>query len=289
MRSILFIPGIRPNMIAKAPGIPADLFCLDLEDSVPPAEKATARQIVATHLDTLDVGRRGLAVRVNALTTGLLDEDLEAVVHPRLQAISLPKVESAEQVREVDARLALLEQARGLPPGQIKLLCWIEMAIAVINVYSIASACPRVAAVSFGAEDFAADLEVARTREGLEISYPRAVIAVAARAAGVAAIDTPEPDFKDLENLEVDARRARNLGYQGKFCIHPSQVEIVNRVFTPAEAEIEYARRVVAAYEEAERQGIGAVALDGKMIDAPVVLRARQLLQRAASIAALAG
>lgn len=284
LRSILFVPGIRQKMIDKAPGVPADAFCLDLEDSVPPAEKPEARQIVAANLGRPDFRSRGRIVRVNALSTGLIEQDLQAVVAPELQAISLPKVQDAKDVQQVSEMLAGFERARRIAEGQIKIIPWIELAIAVVNAYEIASADARVIGISFGAEDFAADMEVARTAEGREIVFPRAAVALAARAAGVTAIDTPEADFKDLAHLETESLRALSVGFQGKFCIHPSQVEIVNRLFSPNPVEVEYARRVIASYEEAERQGIGAVALDGKMIDAPVVARARQLLARAVAL-----
>jgi citrate lyase subunit beta/citryl-CoA lyase len=279
LRSLLFVPAHRPRFIERAPAAGADVVCLDLEDSVPWDEKPSARQAAKEAM--LGIPRTGylLFVRVNGLYTGLLEQELDAIVGPGLDGIGLPKTDSARTVLRVDAYLAELEKARGLPVGQVKIIPWIETAIGLINAYEICTASPRLIGASFGAEDFATDMGFKRTRDSKEIEYPRAAMAVACVAAGKLAIDTPEPDYADLEHLERDASFARGLGYRGKYCIHPSQVGVVNRVFSPALEEVEEARRVVEAFEEeGMAKGLAAIAVDGKMIDTPIYLRARRLL-----------
>lgn len=278
LRSLLAVPGTVLRFIEKAHERGADLVCLDLEDSVPPAEKPNARQVVREALPKMPRSGYLLYVRVNALETGLLEEDLAAVVGPALDGISLPKTHTPEIVRQVDAYLTALEKERGLPVGKTKIIPWIETALGLVNAYQICSASPRVLGASFGGEDFATDMDVQRTKASKEIEYARFVIVTACRAARVHPIDTPEPDYTDLAHLEQDSRFARSLGYRGKFCIHPSQVEVCNRVFAPTPAEVEQARRVVVAYEDGERQGLGAMSLDGVMIDRPIYIRALHLL-----------
>ena len=279
LRSLLAVPAVVPRFIEKAHERGADLVCLDLEDSVPPAEKPAAREVLREALPKLPRTGHPLYVRVNALETGLLEEDLAAVVGPGLDGISLPKTHTSDIVRQVDAYLTVLEKERGLPVGKTKIIPWIETALGLVNAYQICSASPRVLGASFGAEDFATDMGVQRTKASKEIEYARFVVVTACRAARVLPIDTPEPDFTDLAHLEQDSRFARSLGYRGKFCIHPSQVEVCNRVFGPTPEEVEHARRVAAVYEEGERQGLGAVTLEGVMIDRPIYLRALHLLE----------
>ncbi len=282
LRSLLFVPAHRPRFIERAPTAGADVVCLDLEDSIPWDEKPRARQMAREAIPEMPRAGYLLFVRVNGLHTGLLEQELDAIVGPALDGISLPKTDSAWTVRRADAYLTELEKARGLPVGQVKIVPWIETAIGLINAYEICAASPRVIGASFGAEDFATDMGFERTSESKEIEYPRAAMAIACRAANVLAIDTPEPDYADLEHLERDSRFARSLGYRGKYCIHPSQVEVVNRVFSPAPEEVEEARQVVDAFEkDGIAKGMAAIAVDGRMIDTPIYLRARNLLSRA--------
>lgn len=279
-RSLLFVPSIVDRFVERAHERGADLVCLDMEDSVPPAEKANARPKVQHALKTIPKTGFLLYVRVNGLDTGLLEEDLAAIVCPELDGISLPKAHTPEIVRQVDHYLTLLEVMRGIPVGTIKMIPWIESAQGILNAEAICKASPRLVGAAFGAEDYTVDLQIERTKASKEVEWARFMVAVACRAAGIAAVDPPEMDFQDMEQLERDARFARSIGYKGKFCIHPSQVEVVNRIFAPTEAEIEYAKRVVQAYEEAERQGRGAVSLEGTVIDRPVYLRAVNLLKQ---------
>lgn len=285
LRSILSVPGLRQRFIDKAADVPADVILLDLEDSVPSARKLEARERVRATLPSFDKRGRLLFVRPNDLATGLLELDLDAVVGPGLDGIHLPKTHNAHILLRVDHYLTLLEHSRGLPPGSVRIIAWIESTEGVANVESICRASPRLIAASMGAEDYATSLGVMRTREGLEIEYARARVANAALAAGLVPIDCPEPDYQDLAHFERDIRHARALGYRGKYCIHPSQVEIANRVFAPSPEQLAWASRVRDAYEAGEREGLGAVGLDGAMVDRPIYVRALELLQWQAAIA----
>ena len=279
IRSMMSVPGIRERFIEKAQDLPADIICFDLEDSVAPAEKAEARATVAKALPDFPARGRMIFVRVNGLETGLMEQDLDAVVGPWLHGINVPKAHNGDVIRRLDAYLTFLEHTRDIPAGQITIIPWIETTEGIARSYDVCTASPRLIGAAMGGEDFATSLGVLRTPEGKEIEYPRASMAVAARAAGLVPIDTPEPDYLNLEHFERDILYAKGLGYRGKFCIHPTQVEVANRVFAPAAKDLEWARRVVAAAEEGVRQGLGAVALDGVMIDKPIATRAAELLE----------
>ena len=278
LRSLHFVPGISPKMIEKAFTLHPDALVLDLEDSVPLAEKERARELVSAATEPLAKAGQEVFVRINSLSTGLAEDDLRAVISERIVGISLPKPETPEQVQYIAKVIDLLEAERGLVPGRIRLIPWIETAGAVTRVFQIASSTPRIIAVAFGAEDFTLDMGMQRSAEGTELIYPRSQVAIAARVAGVFALDTPYTDFRDEPGLIEEARLNRRLGFHGKFTIHPLQIEPVNRVFTPTADEIEQAARIVKAFEEAQKQGIAATSLDGKMIDTPVFERARRLL-----------
>src|SRR5438094_4070218 len=239
MRSWLFVPGIRPNMIAKAADLPADVLVLDLEDSVPAGQKEAARANVAAAAGELAMAGAAVFVRVNAAGTGLQEDDLRAVVVPGVAGISMSKPERAEDIRRMDKFLATLERERGLPEGGLRLVVWAELPLGVLNAYAIAAASPRVLALSFGGEDFLTEMGIKRTGAAAELTHARAAIAIAARAAGVLAIDTPDANFSDLAAFAADTRRALGLGFLAKYCIHPSQIPVVNEVFQfahPSEA-----------------------------------------------------
>lgn len=283
----MFVPGNNPRFIENAPRTGADVICLDLEDSVAPKDKGAARAMVRDALPSVgQVGSYMVFVRVNGLDTGLLEEDLLAIAGPYLHGVSLPKAHSPEIVRQVDHYLTLLEVSRGLPRGTVRIAPWIESAEAVLQAREICRASPRLIAASFGMEDFANDMGIPRTPEGKEVQWARYTVATACAAAGIAALDAPEPNYRDLEQLERDARFLRSIGFRGKFCIHPTQVPVVNRVFQPTPEEIAQAKRIIAAYEEAERQGRGAVGLEGMVVDRPIYLRARALLESLDPLAA---
>ena len=289
LRSLMFVPGNRADMLEKAVGFEADALMPDLEDSVPLPEKAHARGVVAQALPALAKGKSLIIVRVNALTTGLMEDDLAAVVGPFIHGVGVPKTESAWDVQQADAILERLERQRGLPPGQVRLAVWVETAKAVVRAWEICSASPRAIGVCFGAEDLTVDMGTKRTDEGEEVLYARSAVAVAAHAADILAFDTPYVNFRDPEGLRRDTAKGVSLGYQGKFAIHPGQLSIINELFAPTPEEVDYARRVVQAAQEAEAEGRGATSLDDRMIDAPVVKRAQRVLAAAESIAARTG
>ncbi len=206
------------------------------------------------------------------------------MVGPHIAAVTVGKIGSAWEVVQVCAVLDGLERAAGRPVGSTRLLPWIETAQGVANAAEICRASPRIAAVCFGADDYTADMGVPRSADGVELLHPRSVVAVAARAAGIPALDTPYTDFRDAEGLRREAALARQMGYRGKFAIHPGQIEAINSAFAPSPEEVEEARRIVSAYEAARALGHGATSLDGRMIDAPVVQRARNVLALAETV-----
>ncbi len=284
MRSVLFVPANVERFVQRAPETGADVVCLDLEDSIAPEEKAQARRLAAEALATMPRTGHLAWVRVNGLSSGLLEDDLLAVVRPGLDGIMLPKAETADMVRRVDHYLAILECERGMGPGSVAIAPLVETALGVVNCYEICAASPRVVAACFGAEDLATDMGVRRTREGGEVHWTRAQLAVAAHAAGVTAIDTPEPDYTDQDYLAREASLARSLGYRGKLCIHPDQVAVLNRAFSPSDEEISEARTIVELFErQGIAQGRAAIPVDGKMIDTPIYRRAKRLVEWAQS------
>ena len=278
LRSLLFVPGNRADMLSKAAGLSPDAFIPDMEDSVPAAEKTAARNTVAEHLPRLAATGAAVIPRVNDLSGGLIEDDLPAVVGPLIQGVSVGKIDSAEDIQKVSAMLDSLEASAGLERGAVGLIPWIETARGIVNAYEICSASPRVMAAGFGAEDFTNDMEIERTETDDEIAYARMAVCIAARAARVPALDTPFFRFRDIDGLRRDARRARAMGFRGKFAIHPAQVQPISEAFAPTESELENARRVVEAFEMAEREGRASTSLDGMVIDVPVVRRARALL-----------
>ena len=283
MRSVLTVPVIVPRFVEKAPSSGADVICLDVEDSVPPAEKARARTLAAEAIVSIRRGLYSLFVRVNGPHTGLMEPDLIGIIRPGLQGVIISTAPDAETIRRIDDRLANLEREQGIEPGVIAIVPLIETALGVMNSLAICTASSRVSAAVFGAEDLATDMGIQRTREGEEIRWARAQVAVACHAAGVVPIDTPDPDYTDLEYLEREMLLARSLGYLGKLCIHPTQVEMANRIFRPSDAEIADARTTVELFErEGIAKGRAAIPSEGRMIDTPIYERAKRLLEWAA-------
>ena len=281
-RSVLYVPGNRPRMLAKAPTLPADAFVLDLEDSVPPEEKPEARRLVRDALVSGAFAGRTVLVRVTSLSSGLTADDLEAVIVPGLFGVDVPKVESPDDVREVEELLAWAEGRAGLDRGTLRVGIGIESPAGLLRAEAIGRASRRVASLSLGAEDFTFNLGTQRSPTGEELFVPRTLIALAARALGVQALDTIYPDFRDPDGLTREAKLARQLGFTGKYAIHPDQLEPINRVFTPDEAEVRWAREVVEAYEAAQQAGLGSIAVGGRMVDRPIYERARRTLELAA-------
>jgi citrate lyase subunit beta/citryl-CoA lyase len=281
LRSLLFVPGNKANMLEKALAVSPDALVPDMEDSVPAAEKANARETIRSFLPRLAASGRPVVPRVNALGTEWLAADLEAVVGPHVLGVSVGKVRNAGDIAAISKLMGTLEQRAGLRVGTLKLVPWIETAEAIVNVAEICRASERIAAVAFGGEDFTNDLGIERLEDESQVAYARQALCVAARAAHVQALDTPYFKLRNLDGLRDNALRAKSIGFKGKFAIHPEQTEILNECFSPSAQEIAHAERVVAAFQEAERRGRGSTSLDGWVIDVPVVKRARALLELA--------
>ena len=280
-RSLLFVPGNKESMLRKARNFRPDAFVPDMEDSVPDSEKANARNTIGGFLPELAATGIPVIPRVNALDTGWTADDLAAVVGPHIHGISIGKVHVPDDVHKLSELLDGLENQNGLETGRIKLFLWLESAKAIVHCYEICSASPRIEGVAFGGEDFTHDMGIERLEDESEVAVARNLLCIAARAAQVQALDTPYFRFRDEEGLRDNCAKAKQFGFKGKFAIHPAQIEVINESFSPSEAEIEYAQRVVAAFEGAERVGRGSTSLEGKVIDVPVVKRARALLELA--------
>ncbi len=279
MRSWLFVPGHRQKMIDKAPGRGADALIYDLEDAVPPNEMDAARRKVGAALDAAKEGPRRF-VRIHGAGHGAMDGDLRAVVRPGLEGLVLPKVDRPEDVLTVDRSLTERESEADMRPGCVRLAAMIESAVGLIQAPAIAASSPRLVALMFGAEDFAVDLGLFSFREGELMSYARSALVVAAASARLEPVDKVYLDFRDPDGLARETQAARGLGFSGKTLIHPAQIEVVHRVFRPTDEEVESARRVVEAFEAAPEEG--TMAVDGRMVDLPVVKRARWILRSAA-------
>ena len=281
LRSMLFLPGNNPNMLINGNCLGADAVIFDLEDAVAPAEKDAARILVRNTMRYMDFGTCGRIVRINSIDTPYWKKDLEQILPYKPNLILLPKTSCAADILEADRYITELEQKLEIPYNTVGLMALIETAMGVENAFSIASSCERIRALFLGAEDLTADLRCKRTKEGREIEYARTRLVVAARAANIDVFDTPFTDVNDDEGIIVDAELAKALGFTGKASISPRHVEVINRVFSPTMAEIDYAYEVIEAIRIAKEQGKGAIALRGKMIDAPIVARAERTISMA--------
>jgi citrate lyase subunit beta/citryl-CoA lyase len=291
-RSLLAVPASNRMMVEKALASEADAVFLDLEDAVAPDRKAGAREDVARALSELDWGGRPTLFRINALDTRWFYRDVVEVVEAAgdaLDAILVPKVNRPEDLHAVAVLLSGIELERGLPPGQIALEAQVETAEGLTNIDAVARSTDRLGALHFGPGDFAASLGMPQTSLGTRDEWDEAYpghrfgyvmqrIVVATRAAGLRAVDGPVADHRDEEGLRTACRLARALGFDGKWCIHPAQIPIVNEVFSPTEDEVTWARKVVEAYEEANAAGSGAVSVNGQMVDAASIKMARNTL-----------
>lgn len=278
---MLFVPGNNPGMMSDAHIYGSDALMFDLEDSVTLREKDAARLLVYHALKTIHYGDCERVVRVNPLSTPFGKADIEAMVAAGAEVIRLPKTESAQDIFDTESEIARAERRFGIPVGQTRMMAAIEGALGVVNAFSIATASPRLVAIALGAEDYCANLKTTRSLEGSELLYARGAIVVAARAAGIDCIDTVFSDVNNEEGLTRETLAIKQLGFDGKSVINPRQIKPVHRVFTPTHEEIQKARRILAASQEAASRGSGVVALDGKMIDRPVVLRAERTLELA--------
>ena len=288
-RTMMFVPGNNPSMMRDAHIYGPDSIMFDLEDSVSIDEKDAARLLVYNALKTIDYGNVELVVRINPLSTPYGKLDVEAMVRAGAQVIRMPKTETPEEVVELEAEIEKVEKKIGRPVGSTLIMAAIESALGVINAYKIATASKRMMGIALGAEDYCANLKTQRSREGSELMLARQTILVAARAAGIDALDTVFSDLNDMEAFKDEVRLIKQLGFDGKSIINPRQIAPVNEVFTPTPKEIEKAKKIVAALQEAMAKGSGVISLNGKMIDKPVVIRAQRILDFARAVHIVVG
>ena len=282
-RSLLFLPGNNPNMLINAGCLGADAVIFDLEDAVSPLEKDAARILVRNTMKYMELACEKI-VRINSVDTTFWQEDLDLILGEIPNYILLPKTSSKDDILLVDDYITKKEKELGLKPYSVGIIALIETALGVENAFAIASASKRVKALFLGAEDLTADLQCKRTKEGREIEYARTRLVVAARAAGVDVYDTPFTDVNDDEGILTDATLAKALGFTGKASISPRHVDVINEVFSPTLAEIDYAYEVIDAINRAKAEGKGAISLRGKMIDAPIVARAERTIATAQAL-----
>ena len=282
----MFVPGNNPAMMQDAYIYGPDSIMLDLEDSVSMAEKDTARLLVHNALKTIDYGKTEMVVRINPLNTPYGKKDIEAVVKAGVQVIRMPKTETAEEVVEVEREIERVEKELGCV-GRTQIMAAIESALGVVNAYAIATASPRMMGIALGAEDYCANLKTQRSKDGAALQLARETIVVAARAAGIDALDTVYSNLNDMETFRREVEFIKTLGFDGKSIINPRQIEVVNEVFTPTQKDIDKARTIIAAIKEAEKKGSGVIAVNGKMIDKPVVIRAQRTIELALASGAI--
>ena len=283
-RSMLFLPGNNPNMLINGNCLGSDAVIFDLEDAVSPAEKDAARILVRNTMRYMDFRGCEIIVRINSIDTPYWKADIDAILPYRPALILLPKTGTAQDILAADAYMTEVEAKLGFENNTVGLMPLIETALGVENAFAISTASSRVRALFLGAEDLTADLRCKRTKEGREIEYARTRLVMAARAAGIDVYDTPFTDVNDDEGIVVDATLAKALGFSGKASISPRHVEVINQVFSPSQADIDYAYEVMDAIALAKAQGKGAISLKGKMIDAPIVARAEQTIAMATAL-----
>ena len=294
LRSWMFVPGDRQKMIDKSMGLPVDAILMDIEDGVAPEAKETARRQIAASLDQVAARKKenpsirtpARYVRINAVGHERMHADLEHVIRPALEGLAVPKTETVEQVKIVERILDDREPKMGMPAGSVRLLIALESPKGLFNAYAIATSSPRVIGLLFGAEDYSRELNLPLRREGeaTDLIYARSAVVNAAAAAHIQAVDGVWPNFQDVDGLRKFAQQSRRLGFSAMSLIHPSQIDDVNAAFTPTAEEIDYCRRVVQAFDDAQARGEGAIAFGGQLLDKAIVDRARQTLALAESL-----
>src|SRR6266542_1073764 len=280
-RALLYMPGDERRKIEKATTLGVDCICMDMEDGVAITRKAEARAVIAEAVKQLDFGKSERCVRINGIGSGFERYDLAAALATNPDSIVVPKIETGEQVKWVSEHMETYELATSRSIGRTRLLVGVESAKGVLNLREIARADRRLAAIIFGAEDYAASIGATRTKEATEVLYARSAVVTACAANDLQAIDMVYIDFHDIDGLRLEAQQGAGLGFSGKQIIHPNQVAAVQEAFTPSDEAIEYAKRIVKSFEASQEEGKGAYALDGKMIDMPLLKNAQKVLERA--------
>lgn len=279
-RALLYMPGDSRPKIEKAISLGVDCICMDMEDGTAYNRKDKAREVIAEALQELDFGRSEKLIRVNGIGTGLEKSDLSMTLPHHPDGVVIPKVESLADVEWVSEQIEAMELSQGWDLNSIRILAILESAKGIINLKEIASH-PRLDALVFGAEDYAASIGATRTRGGQEVLFARSQVVLYAAANDLQAIDVVFVNFKDVVNLKVDALLGAQMGFTGKQIIHPNQIAPVHEAYSPSDAEIDYAQRLLSAFEAAEAEGAGVIAFEGKMIDMPLVKSARYIIERA--------
>ena len=280
-RALLYMPGDDRRKIEKSTTLGVDCVCMDMEDGVAISHKTEARAVIAQAMKDLDFGKSERCIRINSFGSGFEKFDLAAAVATNPDAVVVPKIESAAQLRLISEYIETYEHSSRMDRGSIHLLVGVETARGILNLKEIAEADRRLEAIIFGAEDYAASIGATRSKEATEVLYARSAVVTACAANELQAIDMVYIDFRDMEGLRLEAEQGTGLGFSGKQIIHPNQVAVVQEAFTPSEEAIEYAQRVVATFAASQKEGRGAFALDGKMIDMPLLKNAQKVLDRA--------
>lgn len=280
-RALLYVPGDDSHKIHKAARLDVDSVCLDLEDGVATNKKQVARETITRALQDLDFGRSERLVRVNPVHSTYYAQDLEEILRARPDGIVLPKVMHGDQIRQVSQQISAAESENNWPPGGVILIAIVESALAITNLDTIASADPRLEALIFGAEDFAADIGARRSTSGWEVFYARSAIVTHAAAQELQGIDLVNINFQEDEELRVQSDQGARMGFSGKQIIHPNQIEIVQEAFTPSGNEIQAAVELIEKFNREQELGRGAFAVEGVMIDAPAIRAAQSIIERA--------
>ncbi len=280
-RALLYMPGDEMHKILKASRLRVDCICMDMEDGVALNRKSAARNTIAEALRSVNFGDAERLARINPFGSGLENEDLEAVLPAHPDGIVIPKVSSADHIHWASAQIAHIEAQNGWQYGEIGLLVIVETALGIINLREIAQADSRLRALIFGAEDLAGDIGATRTLQGWEVFYARSAVVTYASAFDLQAIDIVYNDFRDIDGLRLEAHQGATMGYSGKQIIHPNQVIPVQEAFTPSDEAIRHAKQLIDAYALHQAEGRGAFAIDGRLVDAPIIRAAEQVLARA--------
>ena len=290
MRSVFYVPANNQKFIDKVPELPCDIVTFDIEDAVPPSQKENARKMTVENLQRFAGGKAEVYVRVNGWHTEYTNEDLEAVVRPGLNGVTLPKTRDLDDVKRLDWKIGEMEYRNGMPEGTVKMSILLETAMGIMNAYEILKGSPRIVSSFFGAVDYCADMRIRMTNKAHEQEVARTTVAIAARAAEIVALDAPFADYSNMEAFIENTNDGRQMGFEGRMLIHPSQIEVANRLYAPTDEEVAYARKVVKVFEEEGlAKGLASVPYEGKMVDTPVYVNAQGVIERFEEIKAKEG
>ena len=279
MRTNFYVPANNAVFMDKCAKYGADNITFDVEDAVPPQEKANARKMAREHLEGAHANGASVYVRINGYHTEFADDDLEAVVYPGLDGLTLPKTRNAADVKRLDETLTRLEKERGMDARSVKIAVLLETAEGIMNANEIVHASDRLVAAFFGAVDYCCDLRITRTNLGAEQFVARTIVGIAARSAGLVALDAPFADYSNMEDFIQNTKAGRTMGFEGRMIIHPSQIPVAHELYSPTTDEVEYSKKVIKFFEEEGlAKGLASVSMDGKMVDTPVYTSAQNVV-----------